>query len=323
MQDSNKNASQTNFLNVATGYLRRGWQPLPVPYRSKNPNFAGWQNFTTTEADLPKHFNGKPQNIGVLLGSKSNGLVDVDLDSIEAIRIADFFLPKTEAVFGRQSKPRSHRLYLSDFPKIEKFEFNETIAEIRSTGGQTVFPFSTHESGESVEWSADGDPLKIEAKVLHRAVALLSSACALSKYWTNESRLRHKLSLAVSGAFLRNGFTEEETKNFIRAVCVASNDEELEDRLKVVESTAEKLRNKENVFGFPRLIELTDEILVKMLCKWLEIEKTGQSTDNTENADRAQSDVKCTFKFTTLDELLYELWYSNVLDWFDKHINNQ
>ncbi len=306
MQDSNKNASQTNFLIVATDYLLRGWQPLPVPFRSKNPNFPGWQHFVTTEADLPKHFNGKPQNIGVLLGSKSNGLIDVDLDSSEAIKIADYFLPKTEAVFGRESKPRSHRLYISDFPKIEKFEFNETIAEIRSTGGQTVFPFSTHESGESIEWLTDGEPRKIEAKDLRRCVALLSSACALSKYWIKGSRLRHKLSLAVSGAFLRNGFTENETINFIRAVCVASNDEELEDRLKVVESTAEKLRNKENVFGFPRLAELTDEKLVKTLYKWLEIEKPSENTDTYQNASTAQSDVKCTFNFATLDELLSE-----------------
>jgi hypothetical protein len=39
-----------------------------------------------------------------LLGSKSNGLTDVDLDSPEAVKIADYFLPETEAVFGRAGK---------------------------------------------------------------------------------------------------------------------------------------------------------------------------------------------------------------------------
>jgi hypothetical protein len=33
---------QTNHtptaLEIATDYQRRGWQPIPIPYRSKNPN---------------------------------------------------------------------------------------------------------------------------------------------------------------------------------------------------------------------------------------------------------------------------------------------
>ena len=269
MKEYNKTSAETIFLDTATDYLRRGWQPLPVPHRSKNPNFSNWQNFTLTETELPNHFNGKPQNIGVLLGSKSNGLIDIDLDSPEAVKIADFFLPETEAVFGRENKPRSHRLYISDFPKIEKFEFGETIAEIRSTGGQTIFPPSTHERGERIKWQTSGDPLKIEANPLRRAVAKLASACIITKFWCDG--IRHDLSLAISGAFLRNGFTESETENFIRAICFASGDEETADRLKAIETTAESLRNNRHVFGFPKLAELTDEKLVEMLYKWLEM----------------------------------------------------
>jgi hypothetical protein len=70
----------TAILEIALNYKRRGWQPIPIAHRSKKPNFSGWQNFTVTEKDLPNYFNGKPQNIGVLLGAKSNGLVDIDLD---------------------------------------------------------------------------------------------------------------------------------------------------------------------------------------------------------------------------------------------------
>ena len=53
-------------LDVARELLQRGWMPLPVPYREKNPGsrgWKGWQNFTVTEDELPQHFNGQPLNI--------------------------------------------------------------------------------------------------------------------------------------------------------------------------------------------------------------------------------------------------------------------
>jgi len=291
-------------LEFATDYLRRGWQPLPVPHRSKNPDLRAWQNLILSEKDLPKHFNGKPQNIGVLLGAKSNGLTDVDLDSPEAIRIADFFLPKTNAEFGRKSKPRSHRLYYCQEAKFEKFNNpfliisdNEKerkaacIVELRAGDGkQTVFPGSTHQSGESINWQSDGEPLKIDAQTLRRSVALLASACLISKFWRDG--IRNDLNLALSGALLRNGFNISETKNFIRAIGAAANDEEITDRIRAIDATAQKLENGENVFGFPKLAELTDKKLVETVCKWLQIEKQSQENYQTENFENPKSEIK-------------------------------
>ncbi len=83
---------------------------------------------------------------------------------------------------------------------------------------------------------------------------------------------RNELNLALSGALLRNGFDVPATKNFIRAVCDAANDEETADRLKAVDATAQKLKRGEKVCGFPILAELTDKKLVETVCKWLQIE---------------------------------------------------
>jgi hypothetical protein len=272
-------------LEQAQKYLLRGWQPIPIPHRSKNPGFDGWQNFATSENDLPNYFNGKSQNIGILLGAKSNGLTDIDLDSPEAVKIADYFLPKTESEFGRASMPRSHRLYICADEFSDKinnpFLINSPdkavrdeacIVEFRGKAGlQTVFPGSTHkESGEAITWSKDGEPTQIGAKELHRAVALLTTACLISTFWRDG--VRQDLTMAVGGALLRNGFDVPATKNFIRAVCAAANDEEISMRLKAVDATAEKLRHKENVYGFPKLAELTDKKLVETACKWLKIE---------------------------------------------------
>ncbi len=279
----------SKILEYASDYLQRGWLPLPIPHRSKNPNLKGWQNLILSASDLPRYFNGKPQNIGVLLGSKSNGLTDIDLDSSEAVKIADFFLPETQAGFGRVSKPRSHRLYYCDESFYEKFnnpfllasedeEIRKTacIAEIRGKDGlQTVFPGSTHETGEPIEWHNDGEPTRIEAKELCRAVALLASAALVSTFWRNG--IHNQLTLSLCGALLRNGFNISDAKNFIRAVCAVSNDEETSDRLKAVDATAQKLKSSENVFGFPKLAELTDQKLVKTVCKWLQIESRNQT----------------------------------------------
>lgn len=275
--------SEKTLIEIAKEYLQRGWQPLPIPAfvendkkrDGKNPNIKGWSNLILTESDLPNYFNNNSQNIGILLGAKSNGLTDIDLDSPEAVKLADVFLPKTDAEFGRAGKPRSHRLYLSNFPKTEQFEFWEMVVEIRSTGGQTVFPPSIHESGENITWHKTGEPTRINSTDLRRAVSLLASACLISKFW-NKS-IRHNLSLAVSGALLRNGYDEQETENFIRAICFSVNDEETQDRLKSVATTAEKIKTGRNYFGIPRFIELTDKKLVETVCKWLQIEARHES----------------------------------------------
>jgi len=77
-------------LDCALKYLACGWSPVPAPSRSKNPGEAigkGWQRLRLTEDDLPKYFsNGN--NIGLLLGEPSGGLVDVDCDWAEAASLA-------------------------------------------------------------------------------------------------------------------------------------------------------------------------------------------------------------------------------------------
>jgi uncharacterized protein (DUF927 family) len=281
-------------LEQATTYQRLGWQPIPIPHRAKKPILTGWQNFETVEADLPKHFNGKPQNIGVLLGAKSSGLTDIDLDSPEAVKLADYFLPPTKAEFGRASAPRSHREYICRDEYFEKFNNpflisspdksvreEACICEFRGKAGlQTVFPGSTHESGESIEWHTDGEPLEVDAQTLRRAVALTASACLIATFWRNG--IRNEINLALSGALLRNGFDLAATKNFIRAVCAAANDEEISGRLKAIDSTAQKIKSGGNVYGFPKLAELTDKKLVETICKWLQIESRQQDSEQAE-----------------------------------------
>ena len=140
---------------AAHSYAQRGWSVIPVPLRSKNPGFDGWQRLRLTTETIHTHFNGQPQNLGVLLGEPSGWIVDVDLDHPRAVELAPQFLPATPAIFGRAGKSRSHWLYRATRPvatKKHKSKSAGMIVELRSTGSQTVFPPSTHESGEAIAW---------------------------------------------------------------------------------------------------------------------------------------------------------------------------
>jgi len=170
----------SSLLDFAACYLLRGWSVIPIPHLSKNPGFKGWEQMRLTPDVLDQHFNGRPQNIGVLLGEPSDCLIDIDLDHMLAVELAPQFLPPTPAVFGRPSKPRSHWIYRATAPvATKKFRSKSAgmLVELRSTGTQTVFPPSTHESGEAIRWEqADAEPAEVDPNQLIECVRRLADA---------------------------------------------------------------------------------------------------------------------------------------------------
>jgi len=141
--------------DAAKVYIKMGFSPVPIPPGEKGPRMKGWQDLKIQESDVSKHFKGN-KNIGLILGEPSGGLTDVDIDSMNALKIAPLFLPETKMISGRASKPKSHYFYTCEGAKTMKFvdpEDGSTIIEIRSTGAQTVVPPSIHPSGERVKWS--------------------------------------------------------------------------------------------------------------------------------------------------------------------------
>lgn len=169
-------------LALAKAYSDRGWAPVPVEYRSKRCRLKGWNHEIITPGELKKHFQEDQQNIGIVLGVFSNGLIDIDLDHPLAVAMAPKYLPPTGAVFGRPGKKGSHWLYKSCGIGLIQKEIPEVkgpgamVMEIRGTGGYTVFPGSTHESGELITWETDGDPAEIDSADLIAAVERLYEA---------------------------------------------------------------------------------------------------------------------------------------------------
>ncbi|MEX0678895.1 MAG: phage/plasmid primase, P4 family [Pirellulales bacterium] len=184
MDDATQGDHQSDQASVtrlaAERYARRGWSVIPLPHRSKNPGFNAWEQLRLTPNTIGDHFNGQPQNIGVLLGEPSGWLIDVDLDHPRAVELAPQFLPPTLAIFGRSGKPRSHWLHratASVATKKHKSKSAGMIVELRSTGAQSVFPPSTHESGEAITWVDEAaEPAAVDPDELLDCVKRLAEA---------------------------------------------------------------------------------------------------------------------------------------------------
>lgn len=281
---------------TALMYLRRGWSPIPVPHLKKKPGFDGWQKLRLTEADLDDAFPDRPMNVSVLLGHVSSGLADVDLDVPLAIALADHFLPRTEAVFGRRSARRSHRLYQLIGPAKTMAWEDPTIGkddpergmllELRFSG-HTLFPGSTHPSGEPVTWDADGDPLRIETADLVRGLHRLATAVLLARHWP-PAGLRHKAALALAGGLLRAGWSIEETEEFLQTVAHAAGDDETDDRIATVVSSDEAQAAGKHTTGWPTLANLIDSRVVDKVIAWLDV-PVGQPGKGERSYERSPS----------------------------------
>ena len=260
----------TLMLEAAREYFRRRWSPIPVPHKSKNPGFKRWQNMRLTEAELTRHFNGNQQNIGILLGEASVGLVDVDLDVTEAVTLAQKLLPQT-TTFGHKSKRHSHYLFQTDpIPATAKFTDTDgtMLAELRSSGSQTILPPSTHPSGEQIEWDRDGDPTLIGGNELHKCVAHLATAAILVRHYPSKGS-RESAALALAGGMLRGGLNENEVEDFIEAICHAANDEETRSRVKTVVHTSNRLKAGTDATGWPTLAKIIGDNVVNRVREWL------------------------------------------------------
>ena len=243
-------------LDAAIDYINRGWSPVPIPYRRRKPVLKDWPDLRITAETAPQYFNGARQNVGVILGGASNGLTDIDLDCPEAVAVAPWLLPPTKAIFGRETAPDSHWLYVSEAGRRDVFrdpaltDDRNMLVEIRRDAHQTVFPGSAHEhTGETIDWTRGcaGEPAVVEAADLRKRVGRLAAAALLARTFPARGG-RHDYLRDV-GCFLhRAGFTEREAEIFIEAVARAGGSADPVVHAK----NCSRVRDGSNVAGFPK-----------------------------------------------------------------------
>jgi putative DNA primase/helicase len=202
----NRTAKSRLSLTYAERYLKAGYCPIPVRgERMKKPVHTDWPNLRLTIDQLSGEFPSGT-NVGILLGEPSSGLIDIDLDNANALKLARHFLPETEFIFGRDSKPSSHHVYKVNNPgKAKKWisptKDRQMIVELRANGTQTVFPGSIHESGEPIEFNDPSGnlptPSTVDRETLEIATTNIAIGSVLLDHW--QPSIRHELSLHVAG----------------------------------------------------------------------------------------------------------------------------
>lgn len=270
-----------NPCETALGYIRRGWSPVPVPFRQKGPVLPDWNYLRVGEQDVARFFDRADQNVGVLLGPASGGLTDVDLDCPEALAFADSILPPTPACFGRPSRPRSHRLYVTDLSGTEQKasltfkdpENNGMLVEVRVggvQGAQTVFPGSVHPLGEEIHWSDNGPPAEICGVELKRRVSIVAALSLLARHWP-ERGARHEAALVVGGFFARCGAKfASDAAGIVEFLAAVAGDDELRDRRRAAQDAVCEHEQGGAVYGFPKLVEVFGEKVARAVASWLE-----------------------------------------------------
>lgn len=238
-------------------------------------------------------------NFGVHL---TGNLVDVDVDTENPVlfNALDAFLPNTPHIWGRASKPRSHRVYsLSDeasfvpssYPVLQRLKrIPEAQMELRggpvSRGEYSIMPGSTHPSGEAYTWDhigkARSTPVMVTLSSVLGAMRKAAAVAVLAPYWTEG--VRQELTMAIAGFLHRltvldaglggpdiegkflMGFDESVTFVKVLLDCVDDDASDRKDRLAAFKKTWKKAEEGQPVTGATRISEIaSDDGIVRKL----------------------------------------------------------
>lgn len=271
--------------------LSRGYRPVPLAFGTKV--MADRAALTANYIPQPERWQQENLNIGIVTGTLHKGPIDIDLDCLEAIRLAPYFLPATGAMFGRKSKANSHYLYEIENPSGEALKVdliklldptpahlvqgNVTLLELRGDGSQTMLPGSIHDkSGETVQWSDNSFEFvvaKVRLEDLEYRCKMLAAACLIARYiWVDG--MRHETVMQLAGIFQRQGKSREETENFISALQAYSGGDD-PAHLATVRTTYARASNNRATQGARRLLSRfkdSNPAMIKRVLLWLGVD---------------------------------------------------
>jgi hypothetical protein len=243
----------------------RGIKSVIPLLRGKSPGYEGWNKLSDEECAKKIWTLGgdsgeeEEVNYGIRLGSAFGDLCDVDLDSEESRKLAEFYLPRT-ARFGRGGVC-THYLYTwigrkksaSRRYQWDKRDEKSLVLEFRASG-QTMGPGSVHPStGERIEWMNDEGIREIDGDELLSGINRLAAASLLLRDW--ESGGRDELAVCLIGSMVRAEWGEDDIDSFLEPILLESGDEESVKRLKAGRLIKE-LEEGGRVPGLRRLREL-------------------------------------------------------------------
>lgn len=297
--------------DIVQKYLDRHYRIVVWPHigDSKGPREPDWPKKQYTLADYSEGYR-----VGILTGtevSPGHYLHDVDIDWAAGSLIAQKLLPATNFVFGRASKKISHCFYTlpEALPSFRYEDIDKTcLIELRGTklngeiGLQTMVPpsiWTKDTARESLEFLKFEEASFIEAvSQLKQRVCLSAIGMILTKH-LGKNGFGHDARLAWSGFLLRAGITVEEMVIMGEAISVLTNNTEIADVRRTVESTSARLTTDtgQKIKGGPALSKMLGKdgrAVINRINEWLGRDsdfirdKNGQIIkDHQENIARA------------------------------------
>ena len=266
---------------VALKYRSLGWPTIPIIPGEKRPPFSWkeYQDRLPTEQEITEWYEQCPEaGVAIITGSIS-GLVVVDIDNPEAKQeLEERFGPLPETLFGHTSKGQHyyfrhpgnvHCKTCSGLSGIEGLD-------IRGDGGYIIAPPTVHPDGTVYTWEGEFDVDRIAelpASLLEQITKPSKSSLLVSPTWilgnnTNNDPIfgiialllpfwlegdRHEMTLGIAGCLAKAFVPIQTTIQIITGLVEQAGDEELEDRLKAVDTTYSRLANGEDVAGISLL----------------------------------------------------------------------
>jgi predicted P-loop ATPase len=234
-------------------------------------------------------------NVGVRLGTVSNGITDFDCDWEESRLLAayDPILSSLPA-FGKGTTA-SHYVFFSSLVEHDEQEITKAeataaglvadtnvphaccINELRAKDGsksiQTVFPGSVVD-GKKVIWLKNFDGTIPSASVemaanIRKAVKFNAFLAVVLRKYPSSKGGRDKICMALAGTLLRAGYSVEDTDRWITVIATLKNDEKVALRRKAAH-TQKEIADGHEVTGLPKLCEqLGVQVIEKRLRRWL------------------------------------------------------
>jgi hypothetical protein len=190
-----------------------------------------------------------------------SNICDVDLDCKEVRLLADQFLSPTGVMFGRESAPRSHRLYkIIDLDKKHSRVFHQfrdsatdnCLIELRAHNHYTMC-MGKYDNGEKVQYTGITKPAEINWDQLHKDYSMLALAAVILRKYPGDGLRNDYIKLMVAALWQYKVYQEDCTK-IINAVASAANDEEINTRLARIKDIYKK-DPSDRIQGLPKLVE--------------------------------------------------------------------
>lgn len=272
---------------------------IRTPKGQKDPGHVRWDPKTNSPEESQRTIHlleRSNDNIGVHLHGKAID-VDTDTDNVFMLSALDHFLPPTAHVWGRKSRPRTHRFYetigmehfdptqypfLAAIQKIPALSVEIRGGEAKS-GRYSLLPGSLHPSGEAYEWAdlkaARSTPVTVDLARIVNGVRFACVAALIAPYWTEG--VRNQLCMALSGFFHRAAahvsdmgamsqlyFERKDAKELMEGLIKIADDDEADYamRMRTFDQTWDKADQGHPVQGASTIVKITgDESILPLL----------------------------------------------------------